>query len=66
MINLDGSNNLLKSALIYGANSAGKSNLIKAIDFMKGMVVNSHTFNVNLLGSVGCIFQGTLINLYFL
>lgn len=47
LINLDGGNNLLKSAVIYGANSAGKSNLIKAIDFMKGMVMNSHTFNVN-------------------
>lgn len=47
LINLDDGNNLLKSALIYGANSAGKSNLIKAIDFMKGMVVNSHTFNVD-------------------
>ena len=47
LINLDGGNNLLKTALIYGANSAGKSNLIKAIDFMKGMVVNSHTFNVS-------------------
>lgn len=47
LINLDGGNNLLKSAVIYGANSAGKSNLIKAIDFMKGMVMNSHTFTVN-------------------
>ena len=47
LINLGDNNNLLKSALIYGANSAGKSNLIKAIEFMKGMVTNSHSFNVN-------------------
>ena len=47
LINLGGNNNLLKSALIYGANSAGKSNLIKAIEFMKGMVTKSHSFNVD-------------------
>lgn len=47
LINLDSGNNLLKSALIYGANSAGKSNLIEAIGFMKKMVMGSHNFNVN-------------------
>ncbi|MCM1985534.1 AAA family ATPase [Methanococcoides seepicolus] len=47
LINLDDGNHLLKSALIYGGNSAGKSNLMKAISFMKSMVKNSHTFNVN-------------------
>lgn len=33
--------NLLKSAVFYGANASGKSNLIKAIIFMKYMVLNS-------------------------
>lgn len=34
---------LLKSAEIYGANASGKSNLLKAMDFMKGFVQNSST-----------------------
>src|SRR5262245_43487060 len=29
---------VLKAAAIYGANGAGKSNLIKAIDFLKNLV----------------------------
>lgn len=33
--------NLLRSALLYGANSAGKSNFVKAIDFAKGEVLYS-------------------------
>lgn len=33
--------NLLKSSVIYGANASGKSNLIKAIAFMKYLVLNS-------------------------
>jgi len=32
--------NVLKGAAIYGANGAGKSNLVKAIDYLKQMVVN--------------------------
>lgn len=32
---------VLKSAVIYGANGAGKSNLIDAISFVKNLVVNS-------------------------
>jgi uncharacterized protein len=32
---------LLKSAAIYGANASGKSNLIKALGFMKQFIVNS-------------------------
>ncbi|NET88554.1 MAG: ATP-binding protein [Kamptonema sp. SIO1D9] len=32
---------LLKSAAIYGANASGKSNLIKALNFMKWLMVNS-------------------------
>jgi uncharacterized protein len=31
---------LLKSAAIYGANGSGKSNLIKAVDFLKNIVIN--------------------------
>lgn len=33
---------LLKSAAIYGANAAGKSNLLRAIEFMKRLVINNH------------------------
>ncbi len=32
---------LLKSAAIYGANASGKSNLAKAVDFMRWFVLNS-------------------------
>jgi uncharacterized protein len=32
---------LLKSAAIYGANASGKSNLAKALDFMKWFMINS-------------------------
>jgi uncharacterized protein len=32
---------LLKSAAIYGANASGKSNLVRAISFMKGFTINS-------------------------
>ena len=32
---------LLKSAAIYGANASGKSNLAKALEFMKSFMVNS-------------------------
>ncbi|MGB9927154.1 MAG: AAA family ATPase [Methanosarcina sp.] len=38
---------LLKSAAIFGANSSGKSNLIKAVFFMHGLVATSHNFNIN-------------------
>ena len=40
-----GSTKLLKSAVIYGANSSGKSNLIKAMAFMKDTVMNSSKMN---------------------
>jgi uncharacterized protein len=33
--------NLLKSAAIYGANASGKSNLVRAISFMRTFVINS-------------------------
>ncbi|KJU86197.1 hypothetical protein MBAV_001609, partial [Candidatus Magnetobacterium bavaricum] len=32
---------LLKSAVIYGANASGKSNLIKAMNFMRKLVLTS-------------------------
>src|SRR5947207_3360288 len=34
---------LLKSAAVYGANASGKSNLFKAIDFMRRFVLYSAT-----------------------
>jgi len=36
---------LLPSAVIYGANSSGKSNLLKAIATMKGVVLSSVRLN---------------------
>ncbi len=34
---------LLRSAVIYGANASGKSNIIKALQYMRGMVLESAT-----------------------
>jgi len=34
---------LLRSAVVYGANASGKSNLIKAMQYMRGVVVESAT-----------------------
>ena len=34
--------NLLRSAVIYGANASGKSNVIKAFYFLQALVLNSH------------------------
>jgi AAA15 family ATPase/GTPase len=34
---------LLRSAVVYGANAGGKSNLIKALQFMRGVVTESAT-----------------------
>lgn len=34
---------LLRSAAVYGANASGKSNLIKALQYMRGVVVESAT-----------------------
>ena len=39
------STNLLKSAAIYGANASGKSNLIRAMAFMRGFVLHSVTLS---------------------
>lgn len=41
LINTDKNLKLLKSAVIYGANASGKSNLIKAMGFMKALIYNS-------------------------
>ena len=41
--------NYLKSAVIYGANASGKSNLIKAIRAVKIMVVNSNNMQPNTM-----------------
>lgn len=38
---------VLKTAIIYGANASGKSNIIKSIRFCHNMVLNSHNYNVN-------------------
>lgn len=35
--------NLLRSAVVYGANASGKSTLIKALQYMRGVVVESAT-----------------------
>jgi AAA15 family ATPase/GTPase len=35
---------LLRSAVIYGANASGKSNLIKALQYMRGVVAESASF----------------------
>ncbi len=34
---------LLRSAVVYGANAGGKSNLVKALQYMRGVVVESAT-----------------------
>ena len=41
LIHVDKKIDLLKSAVIYGNNASGKSNLIEAIGFMKATVLNS-------------------------
>ncbi len=36
---------IMKTAVIYGANASGKSNLIKAMGFMRGVIANSLKLN---------------------
>lgn len=38
---------LLRTSVIYGANSSGKSNLIKALRYLKYLVINSTNFKPN-------------------
>jgi len=47
LMELSGKERLLKSAVVYGANASGKSNLIKAVFFMWNLVKTSHAFNVD-------------------
>ena len=44
---LDGSKNYLKSAVIYGANASGKSNVLNAFWFMVNYVLTSHNQQVH-------------------
>jgi AAA15 family ATPase/GTPase len=41
--NLKGFDRLLRSAAVYGPNAAGKTNLLRALQFMKSMVLTSAT-----------------------
>ena len=41
----DGNLKLLKFSALYGANASGKSNLLKAIDFSKSIILHGVTFN---------------------
>ncbi|WP_055432117.1 AAA family ATPase [Candidatus Symbiothrix dinenymphae] len=43
--NVISSHNLLRSIVVYGANSSGKSNLIKALHLMRDLVLNSVKLN---------------------
>jgi AAA15 family ATPase/GTPase len=40
-IPIDNKLSLLKSAIIYGNNASGKSNLLEAMEFMKQIILNS-------------------------
>jgi AAA15 family ATPase/GTPase len=44
-----GKDTILKSAAIYGSNASGKSNILKAIDFGRDMVLSSHSYNDNTI-----------------
>lgn len=45
--------NILKSAVVYGANASGKSNLVKAIDFSRRLIVNG----LESLNPINCHFR---------
>ena len=45
-------NKLLKAALIFGANASGKSNLVKALNHMRLMVLNSVNANNPIVASI--------------
>ena len=44
VINLDNSK-YLKTIAIYGPNASGKTNILKALDYMKWLILNSYNFN---------------------
>ncbi len=48
LIEIPKNEKLLKSAVIYGANASGKSNIIKSVFFIWNMVKNSHSFNIDV------------------
>lgn len=71
---LKASPHLLKSAVVYGANASGKSNLIKALQYMRGVVLESaalqpgqtfdrlHPFKLDAIsGSLPTEFEVTFI-----
>ena len=41
---IDGNENILPVAVIFGANASGKSNILEALDFMAQYVINSFAF----------------------
>lgn len=45
--------NILKSSVIYGANASGKTNLVRAIDFSRGII----TKGIDKLNPVNCHFR---------
>ena len=45
--------NILKSSVIYGANASGKSNLVKAIDFSRNVIIKG----IEKLNPVNCHFR---------
>lgn len=47
IVSIDHGIELLKSAVIYGANGSGKSNFLKAFDFFKNFVFNSSALTIN-------------------
>lgn len=49
LIPFDGKNNYLKSAVIYGPNASGKSNVLNAFWFMVNYVLTSHEKQLNRL-----------------
>ena len=47
---LDGKLPVLKMAAVYGANGAGKSNLLKGINFLKAIATNKNFLNGDSVG----------------
>ena len=53
---LANNNRLLKSSFIFGANAAGKSNFIHAVDFMRRIVISGAVINTfaSILNAARC------------
>jgi uncharacterized protein len=45
------SNDLLKSVIIFGANASGKSNIFKALNYMRFVILNSSTQQIDVIKS---------------